>query len=138
MLKKVSFLILFIFFSINFSYALNDTCLSNCSTYLTINQTQAPLNFSNIFIMFTLISLFLGVYIKLDNPANILIKIISWFFFFICSWLTLVYVLEVGGIGTQTVFILMGLYSLILLVLIIYTILRYYDNILTMFKKSGF
>jgi len=113
-----------------------------------------------VFIMFTFISLFLAIYFtyldrktkekyetashegmsfKVSNaPQNILIISFSWFMFMVSSYMSLQFIMETGELGINTAYMMTTLYTLILVVILIYIMIKYREIIVDKFKEWGF
>lgn len=157
MIKKI-LLILTLVFLIDVTFAAN--CTSNCTYITNVTQQETQVNFSSIFVMFTIISLFLAVYFSYNDkkakekyetashegmsfkvpqaPQNILLISFCWFMFIVSSYISLLYILETGYSGGNAAYILTTLYTLILTVIFIYLLVKYKDVFVDKIKEWGF
>jgi len=145
MVKKLMILfILLSFIGVSFGY----NCTSNCTFIIEQTTQEVQTNFSGIYIMFTAVSLFLAVYFmakdretkaKYDKaPENILIISFCWFMFIVSSYMSLLYILETGHAGDNTAYTMTTLYTLLLVVIFIFLLVKHREIFIDKLKEWGF
>lgn len=113
-----------------------------------------------VMIMFTLISLFLALYFSHrdrenkarfekakhegmtfnvpKNPENILLISFCWFMFIVSSYMSLIFVLSTGEMGNNVAYTMTTLYTLLLVIIFIYLLVKYREIFTDKLKEWGF
>jgi tryptophan-rich sensory protein len=129
-------------------------------TTVTLTMTNYVGGGIAVMIMFTIISLVLAIYFShMDRkakerynkhkhesmtlkvpkaPENILLISFCWFMFIISSYMSLLYILETGEAGGNTAYMMTTLYTLILVVIFIFLMVKYREIFTDKLQEWGF